>query len=431
MSINEVLQARITELRSAYDALLEAVSMTDVTKTLGDTATTIAGLPGQIAAIRTRRYAYANYLEHKAETLGTQWEEVRAEIQQAIRQELINAQSEVEALDRLWDELDSALVSGSGNAAVSVSPKKSNGMSLADIVKKAVEVEPEPPKAKGVGGAGASAMMSALGQAQPTKSGSDASLQAAFAANQSVASGPNEAQIEGVVNQLENAMTRAKGSIENAKQRITGLYGTVPSNVSQTIAQIKEIETYLERAESATFPFLAGEDVYMVVKAEWKQSGKKKDDPDGFFYITSHRVLMEQSEKKGGMLGMGGKKQEGLLWEAPLGALEGVESEKKGLLGGIDLIHMRFGSGAPFGETTIEVKEGINAQFFAGKLQQANTGEIEKERGLQRDQATVDAIAEAPTTCPMCGATFSQPITRGMTQLQCTYCGAAVRLSVS
>lgn len=424
MTINEALQARIAKMRDDYDDLLEAVSMADVTKTLGDTATTIAELPNRIADLRRRKYAYANYLEHKAQTLGTQWEEVRVQIQQAIRRELMNAQSEVEALDRLWGELDAAIATGTGDAGVSVSPSKSSGKSLGDIMKQAAAEDDKP-----VGGGAASAMMNALGQAQKSKSGGGQSLQAALSSSKPVSTA-DESQIESLVDQLENAMSRAKNAIDNAKQRITGLYGTVPSNVSQTTSQLSEIETYLERAENATFEFLAGEDVYMVVKAEWKESGKKKDDPDGFFFITSHRVLMEQSEKKGGMLGFGGKKQEGLLWESPLGSLESVEAEKKGLMGGIDLIHLRFGSGGPFGETTIEVKGGINAAFFEGKLKQAISGEIEKERGLERDQATVEALADAPTMCPMCGASFSDPITRGMTQLECAYCGAVVRLGV-
>lgn len=415
MSISETLQERIAELRDTYDDLLEAVSMTDVTEQLGDTATTIAGLPGDVANIRNRGYAYANYLEHKVETLGTQWEAIRVQIQTAIRRELSNVQGEVEELDGLWDKLDDAIAGGS----LSVSPSKS-GQNLAAVMRAAAQEQAN--DADGV----SSAMMSALGQAKPNKGASSASLKASLGA--SADAGVDEGQIEALVDQLENAMSRAKASIDSAKERIVGLYGTVPSNVSQTVAQIKEIEGYLDRADEATFEFLAGEDVYMVVKAEWKESGKQKDDPDGYFFITSHRVLMEQSEKKGGFLGFGGKKEEGLMWESPLGSLSSVDSEKKGLMGGIDLIHLHFGSGGPFGETTVEVKGGINAQFFESKLKQAINGDIEKERGLERDEAVLEAVADAPTMCPMCGASFTQQITRGMQQMQCDYCGAVVRL---
>ncbi|PJF44419.1 MAG: hypothetical protein CUN55_04125 [Phototrophicales bacterium] len=418
MTSNEELQTRIAELRDQYDDLLEAAAMTDVTQTLGDTATTIAGLPDQIAALRGRGYAYANYLEQKAETLNKQWEEVRQQIQKAIQQELVNAQNDVEALDRLWDELDNALANV-GNSDTQISPTK-GGMSLGAIIRQATSE-----KSSSQPSGAASAMKGALGQPSSAKEKAKASLQASLSAQPIETT--TQQQLEDLVNQLENAVSRTKSVLDSAKERITGLYGAVPNNVSQTLAQIREIETYLERAESATFEFLAGEDVYMVVKAEWKE----KDDPDGYFYITSHRIVMEQSEKKGGVLGFGGKKQQGLLWEAPLGSVEQVTAEKKGLLGGIDLIHFQFGSGAPLGKTTIEVKGGINAEFFANKLRQAIRGDIEKERGLERDQAVLEAIADAPTTCPMCGATFSQPITRGMTQLECTYCGAVVRLGAS
>jgi hypothetical protein len=208
------------------------------------------------------------------------------------------------------------------------------------------------------------------------------------------------------------------------------LYGKVPQNVSQTQYQLGEIKGYLEIARQASFDWLAGEDMFMAVKAQWIKTGKKKEDPDGFFYVTNLRVVMEQKERVGkGFLGRGGEEVHQLLWESAMDAITEVTAEKKGMLGGIDLIHLQFGAGGPFGETTVEVQGGINAKFFANKLRQAVSGEIEKERGLERSDAElVEALADAPTECPVCGATFDQPVVRGMQQLECSYCGAIVRL---
>ena len=428
--MNEELSAKVDALRSQYEKLQDEVAMTDVSDTLGDIATKITGLPGQIQGIRNEGYAFANYLEHKSSTLDEQWGDIRNQIQQAIRTELMNAQNELEELDDLWDQLDAAVAGDSGEAPPS---KKLSGISA--MVKSAMDEKVENDAASAAGG-----LLGNLGKAKgQSKSGGLAGAVGAAAAKPKSglagmgaalgggASGGGEAKIETLASQLEGAMGRLEKSVDGAKERIRGLYGQVPSNVDQTTYQIREIQKYIERANNAKFDWNAGEDMYMVVKAEWKESGNKKDDPDGFFYISNQRILMEQDEKKGGFMGFGGKKAEGLLWEAPIGSIDDISFEKKGMLGRIDLIHIKFGSGGPFAEVTVEVKEG-DAKWFASKLKQAASGELEKERGLERDQAMVDAIADAPTTCPVCGATFDQQVVRGMTQLECSYCGSVVRL---
>lgn len=436
--MNEELTAKVDALRSQYEKLQDEVAMTDVSDTLGDIATKITGLPGQIQQIRGDGYAFANYLEHKTTTLDEQWGDIRSQIQQAIRKELENAQNELEELDDLWDALDAAIAGESGAA----SSKRMSGLSA--MVKSAMDEKDEGGGSSAAGGllgnlgkaktqaksGGLAKAAGALGGAtSKPKSGALGGVGSALGGAASSGGGNSEANIDSLATQLEGAMGRLEKSVEGAKGRIRGLYGQVPSNVDQTMYQIREIQKYVERAQNAKFDWNAGEDMYMVVKAEWKESGDKKDDPDGFFYISNQRILMEQDEKKGGFMGFGGKKAEGLLWEAPIGSIEDISFEKKGMLGRIDLIHIKFGSGGPFGEVTVEVKEG-DAKWFASKLKQAASGELEKERGLERDQALVDAIADAPTTCPVCGATFDQQIVRGMTQLDCSYCGSIVRLAV-
>lgn len=425
--MNEELQSRIDALREQYDDLLEDVAMTDVTKELADTATEIAGLPGRVAQIRTAGYAYANYLENKVETLDRQWTEVRYSVEQAIRSELSSVQTEVAQLDAAWDQLDAAVSAATGSP-----PPSSGGMAggLGAVMRAAVDNAKEEEAAGGGGLLGS--LNKAAAEAPKKKSGGGLAGALGGISAGAVSDAAQNQRIETLADEVEQALKAVQAAMSTAKERIRASYGKVPDNVSQTLSQLRDIETYLERAQNATFEWLAGEDVFMVVKAEWKKTGKKKDDPDGFFYITNQRILMEQSEKKGGFMGFGGKREEGLLWEAPIGSMQDISFEKKGMFGGIDLIHIQLGAGAPFGDLTIEVKEGIHAKVFASKLRQAANGEIAKERGLeQSDKALVEAIADLPTTCPVCGATFDQEITRGMTQLECAYCGSIVRIEAS
>ncbi len=453
MPISEELNARIEALRGQYEDLQDTVAMTDVTDTLGDIATKIEGLPGKIAELRDRGYVYASYLEHKAETLGSQWGGVHEQINAAIREELGKAQEQFDTLDALWDRVEGAIAKEEGQDEP---VKKRTGNSVSNSIRAALEAQESESadlvnklgafggkKSSGgaagalagaMGGGGSDAPSKSLGSlaekmgGQDDKAAATAKALGGLAGKMGGLSAGGEDKIEDLVDGLEKAMGDVEEAVGNAKERIDGLYGEVPNNVSQTMSQISEINTYLERAEDATFDFLAGENLFMAVKAEWKKGNNKKENPDGFFYITNQRVIMEQQEKKGGFMGMGGKKEEGALWEAPIDTIEDVESEKKGMLGGIDLIHMRFGSGAPFGETTIEVKGGINAEWFASKLKRAAKAEIEKERGVDPDPAEVEAIKNAPTMCVVCGANFDQRLVAGMTQMECEYCGAVVRL---
>jgi ElaB/YqjD/DUF883 family membrane-anchored ribosome-binding protein len=416
MALNEEIQARIDELRDKYDELMEEVAFTDVTDQLGEVATQIEGLPGIINGIRDRGYVYASFLEHKAETLGEQWGAIYDQINNAISEELEKAQDEMGDVDRLWRRMDNLLASQGDTPD---QPHKSLSSQLQKMVEKQEKSDIK------------SKLASVAAAQKPQSSLSKLSSLAAAASAKAEKEDDGDGDIEALADRLERAMDRMSTALSGAKTRIEGLYGQVPSNVSQTLSQIRQIEGYLKQADGATFEWLAGENIYLAVEAEWKKTGKGKDDPDGNLYITDQRIIMEQDEKKGGFIGIGGKKEQGLLWEAPIGSIEDARPEKKGMLGGIDLIHLRMGSGAPFAETTIEVKGGINAEMFAGQLRRAASGEIERERGVDPDPAEVEALADAPTMCAVCGATFDQPVTRGMTQLECTYCGSVVRLGAS
>ncbi|MFP4323469.1 MAG: hypothetical protein ACLFTK_13540 [Anaerolineales bacterium] len=239
------------------------------------------------------------------------------------------------------------------------------------------------------------------------------------------------AKVDSISERLEQRLARVEEEIKAAQQQIRASFGEVPNNVNQTDRHLQDIEGYLDLADEASFQLLAGEGIFMAVKAEWEKTGKDKQDPDGIFYITDKRIIMEQKEKVGkNFLGMGGEMQQEILWESPIGAVDEVAHENKGLMGGKDIIHIQFGSGGPFGDTSLEVKGGIKAEWFAAQLKRAATGGLEKERGLEIDEELVAAVANAPTICPVCGATFDQAIVAGMTQIKCMYCGAVTRLEL-
>ncbi|KAB2860824.1 MAG: hypothetical protein F9K46_09360 [Anaerolineae bacterium] len=418
--MSDELNTKVAELRTKLESLQDLVAMDDVTRQLGDLATTITGLPAKVKQLRDKGYLYANFLEQKTTTLDEQWAAVRGSVSQSIQDELQRAQDQIEEIDDLWGKLDAALAQG-GQPAPTRTGAGSLGAKMQTAIQSAQKAGAGAKIAGAVKPSGAGGALSQM--AQPPKPAGGGLVKGAMSG---AATGTKP---DALISQLDGAMSRLSSEVDGAKRRIEGMYGEIPNNVSQTVSQIYLIETYLERAGEASFPLLAGEAIYMVVEAEWKKGKDKDDNPDGLLYITNQRVVMEQKEKVGKKLGMfGGKAVQGLVWESPVGAITDVTFEKKGMFGGIDLVTLKFGSGGPFGETTLEVKDGLHAKWFAGKLKQAASGEIDAERVGEHKTLTMEAVADAPTMCPSCGATFTEPIVRGMTQITCIYCGTVVRL---
>lgn len=240
--------------------------------------------------------------------------------------------------------------------------------------------------------------------------------------------GGKPAAIQQLADQLEPRMATMEADIKSAAERVATLYADVLRDMNEIKQKISKFSWYMDMADEATFEFGATEAVYIVAKGEWVRTGQGKEDPDGIFYITDQRLIFERKEKEGGFLGFGGKKVQGIEWEVPLSSITKVTPEKKGMLGGKDMVHLEFSSGGPGSPTTIEVKGGINANWYAQQIERASAGDIDQERALEVDPEVAEMVRNAPTACETCGAPFTVPITRGMTQIACEYCGSVTRI---
>lgn len=102
------IEERIEDLRRDYDSAQRDISMDDVTRELGDVATRIAELPARIERLRERGYAFASYLERKAEVLDEQWQDIRRQVRSAIDTEIDRVQREFDQVRDLWYRLEGA-----------------------------------------------------------------------------------------------------------------------------------------------------------------------------------------------------------------------------------------------------------------------------------------------------------------------------------
>lgn len=96
------------------------------------------------------------------------------------------------------------------------------------------------------------------------------------------------------VEEFAQKVTQLESNITAATERIASLYSTLKDDVDDTNTQLTEINWICDQRDEASFPFLEGENIFLVATAEWRASGKGKDDPDGILYLTDQRLIFEQ-----------------------------------------------------------------------------------------------------------------------------------------
>jgi hypothetical protein len=242
------------------------------------------------------------------------------------------------------------------------------------------------------------------------------------------------------------ALSSLEGKVGAAIRTLQGMYDTLDDNVNQTQQQLDDISWTLQQSEQACFGLLTTECPVEAVPANWKKLGDK-DGVDGVLYLTDQRLIFEQKEevatKKVLFITTAKEKVQTLQWAVPVGQIEKAVGSKRGLMGKDDFLTLTLVEGAglagadgsslydemgrPLRTTDLHLK-GETGETWQGFIGRVKTGEIAKERTVPVDQAAAETVANAPTKCPNCGATITQTILRGQTELTCEFCGSVIRL---
>jgi hypothetical protein len=241
---------------------------------------------------------------------------------------------------------------------------------------------------------------------------------------------PNRSEVE--LATAESALSDLESRVRAAKGSIEGTYDTLQGNLRQTTDQVKEMVWVLDQVDGATFKLYPGEGVVSAVKAQWMTS--EKEGPKGIFYLTEERVLFEQKEeiatKKVLFIATEKQKLQELKWEASLSQIKSVQAREKGGailgIGKKEILEFDFGSSAKVRSALVRLDADSDAwQALIGRVK---SGDISGERTAPKDKAAVQAARAAPTQCTTCGATITQAVVKGMTEIKCEYCGAVIRL---
>jgi len=234
------------------------------------------------------------------------------------------------------------------------------------------------------------------------------------------------------------AMSALESQASAAQRSLQGMYDPLNDNILQTQKQLDDIVWTLGQAEQASFGWLATEAPVEAVPANWSKPGDK-DGVGGVLYLTDQRLVFEQKEevatKKVLFIATEKKKMQAMGWEVPVANIATAAGSKRGFMNKDDFLTITCAPGAslktPEGTTfqTADIhlmgETGDAWQAFIGRVK---SGDVAKERTVPVDAKAAAAVANAPTKCGTCGATITQTILRGQTEISCQYCGSVIRV---
>ena len=154
----------------------------------------------------------------------------------------------------------------------------------------------------------------------------------------------NSALARPLIARTQSQINNLLSTVSQIESNIRSSYTEVESNVSQASSRLSTIHWALTQLDEATYKLAVGEDLVMAVKARWDQEGD--DDPEGILYLTDKRLIFERKEKvatkKVLFVTVSSQMVHEVMIDQPLGSLQGVNAQNKGLFGHQDFIEVQF-----------------------------------------------------------------------------------------
>jgi hypothetical protein len=231
--------------------------------------------------------------------------------------------------------------------------------------------------------------------------------------------------------QVKAAISTVEGKVSAASSSINGMYDSLEQKVDELQGDMQKVDWMLQQIGTASFQLLATEAGVMAVKATWVKGDKEdQGDPQGVLYLTDQRLLFEQKQeivtKRTLFIVREKEKVQKLLLDVAVGLVDKVKASKRGLLGHEDHLELTFtdNAAAP-AHFHIDGQDCNKWQELIGRVK---AGDLEADRAVALDEAIVERVRSAPTTCPHCGGAITTKVLRGMDSIQCEYCGKLIRL---
>ena len=231
---------------------------------------------------------------------------------------------------------------------------------------------------------------------------------------------------------MESNQDSLEDAIDAAESTVEGYYDTLAKEIADFDRHLKLVEGSFEELNSACFKLMEQENLIMRVEAVWTKDGREdKNDPKGNLFLTDQRLIFEQKEevatKKVLFVTTERKLVQEELFAIPLNHIEEIKATEQGMFKNKDFIDLKFSSQAPYHQVQLHLF-GQDSSDWHKLINKVTSGDFDKDRTQEIDEEVLEKVKNAPTTCPSCNASINVTILRGMTEIQCEYCGQIIRL---
>ena len=222
----------------------------------------------------------------------------------------------------------------------------------------------------------------------------------------------NIAAARPVYMQLKSSLASAGAQAEAAEATVFAQYEDYAGEIEGISAHLDWVGWMLEALATASFQLLATESGVAAAEALWLAPGREPEN--GVLFLTDQRLLWE--DRTGDYE---------LKVEAAIASITGVElqaNEEED-----DVLVVAFDGNAAVHEGRFDLAELVGNDWLT-MVGRARNGDYNVNRAIEIDEAELEKVKNAPTSCPNCSASFTAPVLRGQNDITCEYCGAVTRL---
>lgn len=181
---------------------------------------------------------------------------------------------------------------------------------------------------------------------------------------------PLHKTIDSTATSLEGDADNADRSLQDACQPFITVWQALENHLDAVSATLEQFQT-------SSIALQSDETLFIGCNAEWVQTGKANDDPDGDLYITNHRLIFEQRETKSKLLGILGSKQvQAELWSVPLTHISEVSTQSKKAATGKAVIALSLSPEAEQRELVLHINTKLGDAYLASLIVGAKRGEF-------------------------------------------------------
>ncbi len=215
--------------------------------------------------------------------------------------------------------------------------------------------------------------------------------------------------------QLKSAIASAEAQSEAAEDTVLDQFDEYAAEIEGLAAHLSWVDWMLDALATASFQLLATESGVAAVEATYAAPGMEEEN--GILFLTDQRILWEDR--------VGDYE---LKVDVPLAQVVDVKKELGEDDDGLDeFLVCGFDSNAAMDGAKFDLATFV-ADDWLKMVGRARNGDYVTDRAVEIDEAELEKVKNAPTSCPNCSASFTSPVLRGQQEITCEYCGAVTRL---